>query len=55
MNGSFNIAARCTDGANERDADLRLSFADSAQAMLMQGMPGTGDVGLIYCGAIDAS
>lgn len=53
--GGFNIDAQCTDGANERDARLRLSFAESAQAMLMQGVPETGDIGLIYCGPLGAS
>lgn len=53
--GGFNINAKCTDGANERDATLRLSFAESAQAMLMQGVPETGDIGLIYCGPLSAS
>lgn len=52
--GGFDISATCTDGATEQDAKIRLSFAESAQAMLMQGVPETGDVGLIYCGPIDA-
>lgn len=51
----FTIEAQCTDGAREHNAEIRLSFAESAQAMLMRGVPETGDVGLIYCSPIDAA
>jgi hypothetical protein len=51
--GEYSIAAKCTDGANENAANIRLSFAESAQAMLMQGVPGTADVGLVYCGPLN--
>jgi hypothetical protein len=47
--GGYDIAARCTAEAPERDDVLRLRFAESAGGMLFES-ESIADVGLVRCG-----
>jgi hypothetical protein len=47
----YDIAATCTAEAPPAGYHLVLAFAESARAMLVQGGPFGGPVGLIWCGA----
>ena len=47
--GGFDIAARCTAEAPERDDTIRLRFAESAGGMLF-GSASIADAGLVRCG-----
>lgn len=49
--GGYEIAARCTAEAPPENDRIRLRFAESAQAMLVEGSQTLDDVGLVYCGA----
>lgn len=47
--GGYDISARCTAEAPERDDVLRIRFAESARAMLFES-DSIADAGLVYCG-----
>lgn len=49
VEGGYDIAARCTAEAPERDDTIRLRFAESAGAMLFES-ESVADAGLVYCG-----
>lgn len=49
--GGYDIVARCTADGRAKDDTIRLRFAESAQAMLVEGSQTLDDVGLVYCGA----
>jgi hypothetical protein len=46
----YEIAATCTAEAPPAPYVIRLSFAESARAMLVEGGPFSGPVGLVWCG-----
>lgn len=48
--GGYDISARCTAEAPERDDVLKLRFAESARAMLFES-ESIADAELVYCGA----
>jgi hypothetical protein len=47
--GGYDISARCTAEAPERDDVLKVRFAESARAMLFES-ESIADAGLVYCG-----
>lgn len=47
--GGYDISARCTAEAPERDDVLRVRFAESARAMLFESAS-IANAGLVYCG-----
>ncbi|MGN6497996.1 MAG: hypothetical protein ACTHK5_11785 [Tsuneonella sp.] len=48
--GGYHIAARCTAKGKQSRSDVMLRFAESAHAMLVEGLASLPDTGLIYCG-----
>jgi hypothetical protein len=50
MPGGYRIAARCTANGKQSRSDVTLRFAESARAMLVEGLAALPDTGLIYCG-----
>jgi hypothetical protein len=50
--GGYDIHALCTAEAPPKPYDLRLRFAQSARALLVEGGPFE-DAGLVWCGAGD--
>jgi hypothetical protein len=48
--GGYRIAARCTANGKQSRSDVTLRFAESARAMLVEGLAALPDTGLIYCG-----
>lgn len=49
VEGGYDVAAQCTVEGRTRDETIRLRFAESARAMLVEG-EGFAGTGLIYCG-----
>lgn len=47
----YDIDATCVAQAPPEKSVIRLTFAESAKAMMVEGGPFSGSVGLIYCGA----
>lgn len=47
--GGYDISARCTAEAPERDDVLRIRFAESARALLFES-DSIAEAGLVYCG-----
>jgi hypothetical protein len=50
--GGYDISARCTSEGPPVDDELKIRFAESAQAMLFEA-ESIADAGLIYCGAAE--
>ena len=48
MPGGYRIAARCTANGKQSRSDVTLRFAESARAMLVEGLAALPDTGLIY-------
>ena len=48
--GGYAIDARCTDGGETHDDRIVLRFAESAQALLVEGASALPETGLIRCG-----
>jgi hypothetical protein len=48
--GGYDIAATCTAEAPPKAYTLKLRFAESAKAMLVDGGPFAEPVGLVWCG-----
>jgi hypothetical protein len=48
--GGYDLNVTCTAEAPPEKSVLHLTFAESAKAMLVEGGPFSGSVGLIYCG-----
>ena len=49
--GGYRIAGRCGGPRGERsETTFTLRFAESAQAMLVEGLANLPDAGLVYCG-----
>ena len=48
--GGYDIDARCSTGSRTSSERLKLTFAESAKAMVVEGGPAKAQVGLIYCG-----
>lgn len=49
--GGYDIEARCTAEGPERDDEIAIRFAESAQAMMFDAKSVAG-AGLIYCGPL---
>lgn len=48
--GGYDLDVTCVAQAPPEKSVLHLTFAESAKAMMVQGGPFSGSVGLIYCG-----
>lgn len=48
--GGYEVKATCTAEGPPTAYDMQLTFAESAQAMLIAGGPWAPDPGLLYCG-----
>lgn len=52
VEGGYDITAQCTAEGRTRAETIRLRFAESARAMLVEG-EGFAGTGLIYCGPVE--
>jgi hypothetical protein len=50
VDGGYDVEAQCGRDGVERARRFSLRFAESAQAMLIEGGPAFGDVGVVFCG-----
>jgi hypothetical protein len=48
--GGYNVQATCHAEGETTQHDMQLTFAESAQAMMIAGGPWSPDPGLLYCG-----
>lgn len=52
--GGYRIAADCQSEGQRSTTQLQLTFAESAEAMLVDGGPFARSVALVYCGPLQA-
>lgn len=50
ITGGYTIQASCSAEGNDTEEQIQLTFAESAQAMMVSGGPWMGAIALVHCG-----